>query len=187
VIKPGTVADKTDSRTASRPCYARLEPVVGRGSVTRQRVGGGGAVLVSLGGAVGVSGLLVGRGGRVVGRGGLLVGRGGLVVGRGGLGVLYGGGAVAVDSRGAVLSLISNCALASKEKVGEDGGFQKGDLAEEQAVDQSGVGDGREGNGAQGEEGLGVRLGGGGPSHHEGEGCEGEDDDLGRGALEAAH
>merc|ERR1719237_1982717 len=147
--------------------------------VTRQRVGSRGAVLVSLGGAVGVGGLLVGRGGLLVGRGGRVVGRGGLLVGRGGLGVLYGGGTVAVNSGGAILIRhrgISSLTLATQEKVGEDGGFQKGDLAEEEAVDQSRVGDGGEGNRAQGEEGLGVRLGGGGPSHHEGEGCEGEDD-----------
>ena len=106
-----------------------LEPVVGGGAVTGQRIGHGGAVGVR--GVVRRSCSLVGRGrcvvGRsrgIVGRSRSVVGRGGLLVGRGGGTVLLGRGTVGVDNRGAVAGLVSGLvrAGASQKKVGEDGG-----------------------------------------------------------------
>ena len=57
--------------------------------------------------------------------------------------------------------------------------FQKGNFANKQAVYQGIAGDCRKGDGSEGEEGLGVCLGRRGAAHHGGEGCKGEEGDLG--------
>ena len=109
-----------------------LEPVVGGGAVTGQRIGHGGAVGVrgvvrrsrgviywgrfTVGGSRGIicrCGLLVRRG-----RGAILLGRGAILLGRGA--VLLG--------RSAVLCLVSRLIRASQEKVGEDSGWNRGIL-----------------------------------------------------------
>ena len=98
-----------------------LEPVVGGGAVTGQRIGDRGAVGVR--GVVRRRSGLVGRSRGIVGRSRSIVGRGGLLVGRGGCTVLLGRGAVGVNNRGAVAGLVSGLIStgASQKKVGEDG------------------------------------------------------------------
>ena len=54
-----------------------------------------------------------------------------------------------------------------------------GNFANQQAVNQGISGDSRKGDGSKGEEGLGDFLGRRGAAHHGGEGCEGEEGDLG--------
>merc|ERR550539_2268207 len=102
------------------------------------------------------------------------------VVAGGGLGVLLGRGAVRVDGGGPVLGLVTGLVGASQEKIGEDGGFQKGDLAKQQPVYQGRVGDGGQGDGAEAgaKEGLGIRVGRGLAIDCDGQGCEDEERDL---------
>merc|ERR1719158_65340 len=163
VIKPGTNADNLlTARTGaqienlgSRPENARhLEPVVVGRSVTGQGIGCGCSVGVGLG-------LFVCCSRCVVSRGRCIVGRSRRVVAGGRLGVLLGRGAVRVDGC-SVLGIIT-CTLirASQEKIGEDGGFQKGDLAKQQPVYKGIVGDGWQSDGTEAgaKEGLGLRVG----------------------------
>lgn len=129
----------------------------GSGGSVRQRVSSRGSVGVGLG-------LLIGRGRSSIG--GLLVGRGSLV-GRG-RGTIHGGGLLVGNSRGAIgvnsrrsIGLSRSFIFRSKEKVGEDGSLQEGDLAQEQAINQGAASKGRKGDGPnREEEGLRVCLGG---------------------------
>ena len=89
-----------------------LEPVVGGGAVTGQRIGHRGAV--------GVRGI-VRRSRGVIYGGGFTVRLSRGIVCRGGLLVRRGRGAVLLG-RCAVLCLVSRLIRASQEKVGEDGG-----------------------------------------------------------------
>lgn len=73
----------------------------------------------------------------------------------------------------------SSYSSSSQKKVGEDCGFQKGDLAQEQAVYECIAGDGGQGDDARPEKGFWFGIWGGSPMGYEDDSCERKEGDLG--------